>query len=349
MSSQKHLLVIRLSAMGDVAMTVPVISALIKQYPEVRITVLTRDFYKPIFSQLPKVNVYVADVKGKHKGVFGLWKLYMELKTLQIDAVADVHNVLRSTILKQFFKLGGYQFAQIDKGRAEKKELTARENKVLKPLKTTHQRYADVFAALNFPVDLQNPPLLTKRLLSEKSQQLMGFEVNIRIGIAPFAAYAGKMYPLDLMEKVIDQLNKEFKILLFGGGKKERKQLETWEKQFPNTVNTVGKLTFNEELDLISNLDLMLAMDSGNAHLASLFGVPTVTVWGVTHPYAGFYPFGQAIENALLADRKKFPLIPTSVYGNKMPEGYSQAMRTINPEEILRKIQTILEKKERAI
>lgn len=342
MSSKKHLLVIRLSAMGDVAMTVPVIFSLVNQYPNIKVTVLTRDFLKPIFSHLPNVNVFVIDVKGKHKGLFGLWKLYKELKALQIDAVGDLHNVLRSNILKIYFKLGRYHFVQIDKGRAEKKALTSAKKRFFKPLKTTHQRYADVFSALGFSLNLQKAPLLAKRPLTEKSKQLLEFGEAKRIGIAPFAAFEGKMYPLDLMEQVISQLSNTHKILLFGGGKKEQNQLEAWEKQFSNTVNIVGKHTFSEELDLISNLDMMLAMDSGNAHLASLFGVPTVTLWGVTHPYAGFYPFGQDIENALLADREKFPLVPTSVYGNKMPAGYSEAMRTIHPEDILKKIQTIL-------
>lgn len=343
MSSKKHLLVIRLSAMGDVAMTVPVIFALVNKYPEVRVTVLTRDFFKPIFLQLPNVEVYVADVKGKHKGIFGLWKLYKELKALQIDAVADLHNVLRSNILKTYFKLGGYSLAQIDKGRAEKKALISGDSKSFKPLKTTHQRYADVFEALNFPLNLKDASFLSKRPVPEKSKPIFETEDEKRIGIAPFAAFEGKMYPLDLMERVIAQLNKTHKIFLFGGGKKEQTHFEAWEKQFSNTTSTAGKYTFTEELDIISNLDLMLAMDSGNAHLASLYRVPVITLWGVTHPHAGFYPFGQDIENALLADREKFPLIPTSVYGNKMPVEYSEAMRTIHPEDILEKIQTILE------
>ena len=347
MSSQKHLLVIRLSAMGDVAMTVHVISALVHQHPKVQVTMLTRHFFKPLFSQLPNVKVYVADVKGKHRGLFGLWKLYKELKELQIDAVADLHQVLRTTILKQFFKLGGFRFAQIDKGRKEKKALTALRNKVFKPLKTTHQRYADVFALLGYPVNLENAPLLSRQPLSEKSRQLLTATNKKRIGIAPFAAFEGKMYPLDLMQQLIAQLSNSttYEILLFGGGEKERKQLEIWEKQFPNTVQTIGKLTFSEELNLISHIDLMLAMDSGNAHLAALFGVPTLTVWGITHPYAGFYPFGQDMGNALMADQEKFPFIPTSVYGNKMPVGYSEAMRTIRPQVIRDKIQEILAKK----
>ncbi len=339
-----HILAIRLSAMGDVAMAVPVISALAHQYPGVKITVLTRGFFKPMFSQLPHVTIFEADVKGRHKGLIGLWELYKELKNLNIDAVADLHNVLRSNILKQYFTLTNIPFIQIDKGRTGKQALTAAKNKVFRPLKTTHERYADVFAHLGFPVDLSNAPLLPKQQLSPKTIGITGADTKKWIGIAPFAAFKGKMYPLDLMEEVIQRLDdtKKYKILLFGGGKEERHQLDKWENQFNNTINIAGKLSFGEEMALISNLDVMLAMDSGNAHLAAMFGICTITLWGVTHPYAGFYPFGQDAGNALLADRNIYPLIPTSIYGNKMPEGYGKAMETIRPEEVFHKIDQLL-------
>lgn len=74
-----------------------------------------------MFAQLPNVDVYEADVKGKHKGVAGLFKLYKELRAVQVTAVADLHNVLRSNILKQFFKLSGVPFIQIDKAEPIKK------------------------------------------------------------------------------------------------------------------------------------------------------------------------------------------------------------------------------------
>ncbi len=346
MHLRKHLLVIRLSAMGDVAATVPILSALTQQYPDVQVTVLTKEFYGPIFSQLINVNVYIADIGGRHKGVFGLWRLFKELKAMNIDAVADLHNVLRSNILKGYFKLGGFQFAQINKGRAQKKSLTASKNKIFKPLKTTHQRYADVFAAMGFPLILEDIQFLSKRQLTEKTKILIDSKKESVIGIAPFAAFKGKIYPIDLMEKVISNLSTANKILLFGGGKKEQNQLEIWETQFPNVISIPGKIAFAEELDLISHLDVMLAMDSGNGHLASLFGIPTVTLWGVTHPFAGFYPFGQPKDNALLADRTEYPLIPTSIYGNKTPDGYNDVMRTITPKEIIAKIEYIIKKRQ---
>lgn len=337
-------MVVRLSAMGDVAMTVPVLSAFSSRYPEVGITVLTRGFFKPIFAQLQNVHVYAADVKGRHKGVFGLWKLYKELTVLEVDAVADLHNVLRSKVLKRYFRLAGIPVVQIDKGRAEKRALTTSKNKIFKPLKTTHQRYAHVFAELGFPLDLSEAKPLPKEKRSEKTTGIIGADAKKWLGIAPFAAFEGKMYPLELMSRVIAELDasEAYKILLFGGGQKERQKLETLEKSFKNCISLVGKLNFSEELALISNLDAMLSMDSGNGHLAAMYGIPVITLWGVTHPYAGFYPFGQDANNALLSDKERYPLIPTSVYGNKLPAGYDKAMETIPPKAVVQKIHEVL-------
>ena len=103
-----------------------------------------------------------------------------------------------------------------------------------------------------------------------------------------------------------------------------------------------GKLSLDEELDVISNLNIMVSMDSANAHIAAMLNVEVLTIWGVTHPYAGFYPYNQNINNALLADREKFPEIPTSIYGNKYPEGYEKAIATISPTAIINKVNEIM-------
>ncbi|WP_298893540.1 glycosyltransferase family 9 protein [uncultured Psychroserpens sp.] len=338
MPKPKHILVIRLSAMGDVAMSVPVLRAFVSQYPDVKLTVLTKPFFKPFFRGILNVNCIAAEIKEKHKGVFGLWKLSRELLQLDIDLVADLHNVLRSKILKFFFF--GKKVVQIDKGREEKKRLTS--GQYFKQLKTTHQRYADVFEKLGYPLDLSQPVFPEKVQLSSKHLDVIGNNEKQWVGIAPFAAFQGKMYPIDLMTEVVDTLSKTYQVFLFGAGNDEARQLNAIASQFENVINLAGRFTLDEELDIISNLDVMLAMDSGNAHLAAMLGVNVITVWGVTHPYAGFLPFHQTIDSAILANRERYPKIPTSVYGNKLPEGYEQVMRFIAPETIISKIHNAL-------
>jgi ADP-heptose:LPS heptosyltransferase len=328
--------------MGDVAMTVPVLRAFVKQYPTVQITVVSRPFFKPFFETIPNVSFFAFDEKERHKGFLGLLRLFQELRKLEIDAFADLHNVLRSKVVRTLFVLSGKKVAAVDKGRDGKKALTAAENKVFKPLPTMFENHTQVFQKLGFAVDLSNPTFPEKAVLSPEILSIIG-EIPIAIGtkligIAPFAQYESKVYPLDLMQQVIAKLaeNLENKILLFGGGKKEIEILDSISSRYENVINMAGQLKFQQELQLISNLDVMLSMDSGNAHIAAMLGVKVVTLWGATHPFSGFAPFNQPLQNALVSDRNLFPKLPTSVYGNKKVEGYEGAMRTITVDSIVK-------------
>ncbi len=330
----------RLSAMGDVAMTVPVLRVFNAKYPNVKIIVISTPLFQPLFNDLPNVTFLAFDKKGKHKGFLGLFRLFLELRKSKIDAFADLHNVLRSKVIRGLFALSGKKVAFTDKGRKEKKEVTRAVNKIFRPLPTVFERHAKVFEALGFPINLSNPTFPDKSKLSSEILSVVGEKNEKWIGIAPFAQHDSKVYPLDLMEKVIDQLaqNPGNKILLFGGGKKEIETLESLTKSYNNVISVAGKFKFNQEIQLISNLDVMLSMDSGNGHIAAILGVKTITLWGATHPYLGFSPFNQPEENSGVSDRNLYPKLPTSIYGNKKVEGYKEAMRTILPESVVEKV-----------
>ena len=332
----------RLSAMGDVAMTVPVLRAFVNQYPQVKITVVSRPFFKPFFKGIPNLTFFALDEKERHKGFLGLLRLFQDLSALKIDAFADLHNVLRSKVIRNLFALSGKKTAVVDKGRTEKKELTRAENKVFKQLPTMFERHIQAFEQLGFTVDLSSPQFPEKTVLSPHILTLIGTNHQKLIGIAPFAQYDSKVYPLDLMQQVIEQLavDSTQTILLFGGGKKEIEILDSLSAHKENVINIAGKIKFQQELQLISNLDVMLSMDSGNAHIAAMLGIKVVTLWGATHPYAGFLPFNQPLENALVSDRNQFPKLPTSVYGNKKVAGYEEAMRTIAVATIMQVLTT---------
>lgn len=342
-NKQAHILVIRLSAMGDVAMTIPVLLALRRTHPEVSISILTKPFFTKILQPLD-VQLIPAEVTDKHKGIAGLWALSRILKAAGFTAVADLHNVLRTKILKFFLASSDLPFVQIDKGRNAKKALTRPQNKIFKALPSTFERYAEVLGKLGYPIELQPDDVLAARPIPEEIRSYLGEKEGAWLGIAPFAAHQGKQYPLDMMEEVVGILAEEsgLNILLFGAPGREAEILSGWEKKYSTVFSMAGHFDFENEIACISNLDCMLAMDSGNAHIAAAYGVPTVTLWGVTHPYAGFAPFGQEASNFLLADRNKFPLIPTSVFGNKHPDGYERAMETIPVARVVTRIREIL-------
>ena len=339
-----HVLVIRLSAMGDVAMTVPVVKALVQQHSHVRVTVVSRPFFKPFFEGIDQVDFFSVDLQKRHKGFLGIYRLYHDLKKLQIDAVADFHNVLRSKILRTFFKLSGTKTAFTNKGRAEKKALTRTEKKVLKPLKSMINRHIDTLVCLGFRVDVSKINFPENSVLPDEILAVTSEKSNNKwIGIAPFAQYQTKVYPADLMKKVIKKLAEKpsHKIFLFGG-KNELQQLGDLKQHLENVSLIPEHFNFKQELQFIPHLDIMLSMDSGNAHIAAMYGVKVITLWGNTHPFAGFVPFNQPLENSLIPDLEKYPLLPTSVYGNKIIPGYEDVMRTISPEKVVDKINGLL-------
>ena len=96
----------------------------------------------------------------------------------------------------------------------------------------------------------------------------------------------------------------------------------------------------NGELALMGQLDAMLSMDSANMHLASLVGTRVVSIWGGTHPYAGFLGWNQKESDCIQLD---LPCRPCSVYGNKRClRGDYMCMNGITPEYILQKISPYL-------
>lgn len=317
MSGVAKILVIRFSAMGDVAMTAPVIREFTAKYPEAEVVVLSRMLFSPFFSGLRQVSFHPFDPKKQHKGFFGLFKIFWELKQHQFTAVADLHTNLRSAILCMLFFLSGVKVRRLDKGRGDKKKLTRQVNKVLKPLKRTSERYADVFRKLGFPFQLSHQ--LPARSVAPVTPALQPFidtqKTQKYIGVSPFAQHAQKVYPLDKMEYIVQKLAElGHKIFVFGGGAQESAIAEQWEQKYPNVHSVIQKLNLSTELDLISHLDVMISMDSSGMHLASLKGIPVVSIWGSTHPFAGFMGYGQLDQDAVQIELE---CRPCSIYGNK--------------------------------
>ena len=339
------ILVIRFSAIGDVAMTVPVVHSLATQYPQHQIKVLSRPNMAALFAHLPSnVSFWGADLKGTYKGFVGLNKLFNELKTENFDYIADFHDVIRTQYLRLRFLLHGKKVAHIDKGRKGKKALTRSSNKVRVQQASSFQRYARVLEKLGLPVkmDFQSIYSNTQGDTSAFSAITGSKGTDKWIGIAPFATHAGKIYPQKFMEQVIQALDAKggLRIFLFGGGKKEIEILTEWSNKFPSAICIAGKLKMDAELALMNHLDVMVSMDSGNMHLASLVNTPVVSIWGATHPLAGFMGWNQSEENAVQVD---LPCRPCSVYGNKpcFRKDYA-CLYNIQPNTITQRILSII-------
>ncbi len=348
----EHILIIRFSAIGDVAMTVPVVQSLARQYPHLRITMLSKPFARCMFENLaPNVGFMEADIKREYRGVTGLNALYRRLVAKNFTAVADFHSVLRSEYLRMRFHLDQYKVAHINKHRAGRKRLIQPYNKVLEQQPSPFENYADVLAQLGYPVKVEFKSIFPEqqggnlRLLPPNIGMKRGFEQWI--GVAPFAAHKGKVYPLEKTEKVIASIIRRHpscRIFLFGGGGEEKLQMNEWSRKYKNCTNASDALgSLYKELVLMSHLDVMVSMDSANMHLASLVNTPVVSVWGATHPLAGFMGWGQNANNAVQVD---LDCRPCSIYGNKpCLRGDYACLNRIEPDMITDRLELVLKQK----
>ncbi|MBB6240407.1 ADP-heptose:LPS heptosyltransferase [Pedobacter sp. AK013] len=337
MSSTQKIIVLRFSAMGDVAMVASVLQEFSAQNPTVELIMVSRPAFKPFFDHIPNLIFHPIQPKTIHKGINGLYKLYQELRTYKPTAIADLHDNLRSRAISTFFRLTGTKIRRINKGRAEKKALTRTNNKVFKPLRKTVERYADVFRELSFNVKLSHQINRSPQQIPTNAQHLFTNNATKKIGISPFAQHVYKVYDLEKMEAVIASLSGlGDELFIFGGGKTEQAVAENWTKTYKHTYNLIGNFNLTEELAIISNLDVMLSMDSSGMHIASLVGIPVISIWGPTHPYAGFLGYGQLESDCIQIDH---PARPNSIYGNKPCVcGVENCIDLIKPETIVNKI-----------
>ena len=340
----KNIVAVRFSALGDVAMTLPALYSAAIENPDIRFFFLTRPLFAK-FAVNPPENLKVigVDLNGRYKGVLGMAKLArMIVKELKADILIDLHDVLRTKMLRGWVSLAGKKVTVINKGRSEKKALVASRNKQFRQLLPMTERYvrtirnAGIEPGNNFRSVFDRIPADSSLYATVAGKDAGNKK---RIGIAPFAKHQGKIYPLQKMEEVVKALSEipDAEIFLFGGGKEEAEVLGKWEKKYPGTISLADKkLGFAAELALMSTLKVMLSMDSGNMHLASLCGTPVVSVWGATHPYCGFMGFRQKESDAV---QLSLPCRPCSVFGDKKCiYGNYKCLNEIKTEDILRKI-----------
>lgn len=330
----RHLLVVRTSAMGDVAMLPHALGALRAAYPDLRITVATQAMFRPFFAGVD-VELLEVDTKGEHRSLRGMWRLAARARELGVDAVADVHDVLRSKALRLALRLHGIPTARIDKGRAEKRRFIRTGGKGMEPLRHTVLRYCDTFRRLGFRFD--DPPPAQPSIHSNP----FGEKTGVWVGFAPFSAHRGKTYPEPLRREAVRLLAERYeRVFIHGGGGAEAEFAREMECTYPNVTALYGKVRFAGEIDLIADLDCVVTMDSLVMHLAALTATPVVSVWGATHPDLGFLGYGIAREGILQAD---LPCRPCSVFGAKPCKyGDYRCLTAIAPEMIAEQVARIV-------
>ena len=331
--SSGRILIIRNSALGDVAMTIPVIYSFARAYPEKEIYVLTRPLFAKLFVNAPEnVHLIKADYKKDYDGMAGNARLLKELKRYRFSEVADFHDVMRSWMIDTYFALRGKRVSKLDKDRDGRINLLKDRNIQVSYI----DRYVKVLNRLGYTFDLTFDSVFG----AEKPKSPVDIK-HPALGIAPFARYKTKEYPLELLNVMIDELEKKGVNIYLFGGKENVAEIEKIVARHTRCVSMAGKYQIEDELKIMGNMDLMLSMDSANQHMAALAGVKCLSLWGSTVPYGGFQGYNQNPADAFWAD---LDCQPCSISGKAECPLHkdSECMRRLNRSLIVDTILDIL-------
>ena len=317
-------------------MTVPVVSVLKSTHSEIKITLLTTKFFSTLYNQIPGIDFLYFE--PKHKTLRGLFNLSRKINKINPDFIIDLHDVLRTKILRLFLINKFSNTVVVNKGRKEKK-LLIRGIKS-EPIKSMHRRYAETFEALNIKINIDDFSYYKKIKITNHNYAFSSDDKLI--GIAPFARHQCKEYSMNNIINFINSLDKSWQILIFGAtGNEEQKIIKLCDNNSNRHVIS-SNYNLEQQMAIMSNLDVMISMDSANGHIASLFGTDVITIWGATHPNSGYGPLNQPKENSIVPDLNKFPDLPVTIYGSNCPSNYVEAINTIKCERILERLNKII-------
>lgn len=333
-------LVIRASAFGDVILTLPVLKGMTEKYPDIELLVLTRKNFQPLFGALQNLKFFFPDFNKRHSGLTGIIRMYKDLvKTGPFDHVIDLHDVLRSKILRLLFRLRGIPVSVIDKGRKEKKMLIKGRHK--NKLKHSVERYRDTFAEAGFHPDIYDGPwILPSQSLTEAVTEKAGLKAGLNIGVAPFAKHPLKIWPEEYMISLLGRIyEKCHPVFWLFGGSEELPRLISLAENIPGAVCVPGRFSLDEELALVSRLDFMISMDSANMHIAAITGRKVISLWGATDPLAGFGAWMQPDDFAVRISVNELTCRPCTIYGKgKCKRGDFACMRWLTPETVYKRL-----------
>jgi len=342
------ILVIRFSAMGDVALIAPLAHVLLKEHPSVNITILTRPHFIPLFYGNSRLSAIGVDIDSTYKGVLGLLRLYNQLKHTDYDLIIDLHDNIRSRLLSGFFRVSGTRIVRYDKRRSDRKKLLKDGISSTSSMPHTTELYRNAFllAGLNSNLSLQ--PLqspLDWSIVKTKLDIDLDDTNKLLIGIAPFAKHSSKMWPIEKIHLLINKISVKYpgtSFFIFGGGDQELIEIDKLIVDLPTAYNVGRLLNLEAQLTLMSQLGIMISMDSSNMHMAALMGTKVISIWGSTHPAFGFYPLFN--EGNMILPNAGYK--PVSIFGkvdnSQQLELSVKAMDSITVDRVFERVKLLL-------
>lgn len=310
--SGKTYIIIRLSALGDVAMTLPALYSAADDHPGDQFVLVTQYFMSRLVID-PPLNLTTLPFLQDHDGTsLGTISFTKKLHHLYPDAVVvDLNNTLRTKSIGLALKAMGHKLFSLSVPKRERRRLLAARKEAIVPPELYLPRMTDLYVLTLKKADIN---MLSKgRLVIGRTS----CPTRVSIGIAPHAQYKGKMILEEQIIELIDGLAERFPdsdLILYGAAGTEARKNRKLVQLRPDTVRLTSAQGLAEEVEEIAQLDCMVSMDSANQHIAAMVGTPVISIWGATHPAAGYIPFRTPLANCIGVD---IECRPCSILGNK--------------------------------
>jgi heptosyltransferase-2 len=333
-AEELRILVLRYSSLGDVALTLPALDELSSHYPKARLFYATKSAYASVVKYHPAVE-RVLTLPGS--GAFAFWDHLSEIKKLRPHAVLDLHDSLRTHLLKWFLrKMKIQKWVTYDRESKQRRRLV--NHKTKEPVPHVVERYVKALRGLGIqaagPYPLIVPVPKSTTSFIKNFCELKGLKTSESVvALAPGSKWFTKQWPPRYWSGLADRLTEGYgAVIWWFGSPEERSEIEAIQSRMTvatskRGLNLAGEGDLLQTIQLLGHCDLFVGNDSGLTHIAVGRGCRVVAIFGSTTPSLGFAPWGPhntIVENASL------PCRPCHVHGrHSCPLGHFKCMEDL--------------------
>ncbi len=279
----KHICILRLSAIGDICHTLPVIRTIQSHWPATKITWIIGKAEYELLKDINNINFIVFNKKN---GVKEYLKVRSQLKNIKFDVLLHMQMSLRSSLLslliKAKIKVG------FDRQRAKDAQWLFTNQKIKHE---PNQHVIDSLFGFSEALGISEKKYIWNIPVSDKDKQTA---TNLLAGIAnyviisPCSSKAYRNWHAQGYARLVDFITEKYNInvVLTGGNSDIEKEYghKIMEHSNHNILNLIGKTNLKELLSIIQGATFMVSPDSGPAHMATAMNTPVIGLYATTNP-----------------------------------------------------------------
>ena len=321
-----NLLIVRLSSLGDILLTTPLVRTIKNRYPKIEIDFVVRDEYKDVLTS----NPHLRDLYIFYHDKFETKDLKDKLCNNKYDLVLDLQNNIRSHRLLNCF---GNSVVKYKKHHVKKFLLVHLKMNKLKDAPQIPVRYASVLD--DFVLDEKGPKLFT-----DKSPNLKLSDADKLVGMCPGSKHFTKMWPEDYYVQLGKTLEQNgFTVVLFGGS--DDKQIcDRISSELHSAINLSNDNDILQTAADMKMCDVIYCNDSGLMHTATAVGVPVIAFYGSTVKDFGFMPY--KAKNLILENNSLSCRPCTHIGRSSCPKKHFKCMKDISPQLAFEQLKLIV-------